>query len=170
MSDLVRCMQPVPPNMRLEFIRASSYGSGTTTSGQVSITMSTLSDEDIKGRHILLVRMDNFFPPIAFFMCAKVFCRHGNTMPVVYSTSMSIPSASVAYIDRYKSILLYPADNRAFTHGYELASHSTCSLFAGLHTHNLSFFVTHVCGDTFRVLRCLVSIISFNIGTHAYVG
>ncbi|KAI8109740.1 hypothetical protein M9434_001019 [Picochlorum sp. BPE23] len=55
MSDLVRCMQPVPPNMRLEFIRASSYGSGTTTSGQVSITMSTLSDDDIKGRHILLV-------------------------------------------------------------------------------------------------------------------
>lgn len=52
MSDLVRAMQPVPEGLRMEFIRASSYGSGTRSSGRVAVTGMGGS---VRGRHVLLV-------------------------------------------------------------------------------------------------------------------
>jgi hypothetical protein len=35
LADLVRCMEPVPRGTTINFVRASSYGSGTQSSGQV---------------------------------------------------------------------------------------------------------------------------------------
>jgi len=56
-ADLVRCLLPVPDGLRLEFIRAKSYhGRDTETSGTVDVCMSTMEDEDVRGRHVLLVR------------------------------------------------------------------------------------------------------------------
>ena len=54
-SDLVRAIHPVPDGLEMGFVRASSYGTGTKTSGNVVLGISTLKDEDIRGRHILLV-------------------------------------------------------------------------------------------------------------------
>lgn len=53
MSDLVRHIDPVPEGLQLDFMRASSYGSGTSTSGKVAL--STVSSQDVTARHILLV-------------------------------------------------------------------------------------------------------------------
>lgn len=53
MSDLVRAMHPVPPGLQVDFLRASSYGSGTTSSGKVALGMTTAAD--VAGRHVLLV-------------------------------------------------------------------------------------------------------------------
>ena len=51
-SDLLRALRA---NVhRLEFLRASSYGGGTESSGAVSIT-GTLDAEHIAGRHVLIV-------------------------------------------------------------------------------------------------------------------
>ena len=51
-SDLLRALQA---NVRrLEFLRASSYGGGTESSGRVSIT-GTLDAEHIAGQHVLIV-------------------------------------------------------------------------------------------------------------------
>lgn len=51
-SDLLRALQA---NIhRLEFLRASSYGSGTESSGRVSIT-GTLDAQHIVGQHVLVV-------------------------------------------------------------------------------------------------------------------
>lgn len=36
-SDLAKCIAPVPDGMQIDFIRASSYGSGTVSSGDVKI-------------------------------------------------------------------------------------------------------------------------------------
>lgn len=36
-SDLAKCITPVPDGMQIDFIRASSYGSGTVSSGEVKI-------------------------------------------------------------------------------------------------------------------------------------
>lgn len=55
MADLVRCLDPVPDGLQIEFIKAASYGSGTVSSGNVALSMSTLTDERIFNRHILLV-------------------------------------------------------------------------------------------------------------------
>lgn len=54
MSDLVRAMDPPPPGLQLEFVRASSYGSSTVSSGKVALN-GTLSTADVAGRHVLLV-------------------------------------------------------------------------------------------------------------------
>jgi len=54
-SDLVRAIHPVPDGLEMGFVRASSYGAGTKTSGTVVLGISTLKDEDIQGRHVLLV-------------------------------------------------------------------------------------------------------------------
>jgi hypoxanthine phosphoribosyltransferase len=34
-GDLVRCMEPCPRGTTVNFVRASSYGSGTASSGEV---------------------------------------------------------------------------------------------------------------------------------------
>lgn len=36
-SDLVRAMQPTPPGLQLDFVRASSYVSATSSSGVVDV-------------------------------------------------------------------------------------------------------------------------------------
>ena len=54
-SDLVRAIHPVPDGLELGFVRASSYGAGTQTTGKVTLGITTLKDEDIVGRHLLLV-------------------------------------------------------------------------------------------------------------------
>ena len=54
-SDLVRAIHPVPDGLELGFVRASSYGAGTQTTGKVTLGISTLKDEDVQGRHLLLV-------------------------------------------------------------------------------------------------------------------
>ena len=56
MSDLVRAMDPPPEGMQLHYIRASSYGSSSTSSGEVALTCSTLAGSGVAGRHVLLVR------------------------------------------------------------------------------------------------------------------
>jgi len=57
-ADLVRCLLPVPDGLRLEFIRAKSYhGQNTETSGTVDVCMSTMDEADVRGRHVLLVRV-----------------------------------------------------------------------------------------------------------------
>jgi len=54
-SDLVRSMDPVPDGLELDFVRASSYGAATHSSGNVVLSLSTLSNDDVAGRHIVLV-------------------------------------------------------------------------------------------------------------------
>lgn len=62
MSDLVRAIDPVPEGLELAFVRASSYGAGTKSSGAVTMGATTLTDVDVEGRHLLLVSV--FFPTI----------------------------------------------------------------------------------------------------------
>lgn len=54
MADLVRAMEPTPEGLQLEFVRASSYGAGTVSSGKVALS-GTLAPADVEGRHVLLV-------------------------------------------------------------------------------------------------------------------
>lgn len=54
MSDLVRAVDPPPRGLQLGFVKASSYGAGTQSSGQVALSGS--GELDIAGRHVLLVR------------------------------------------------------------------------------------------------------------------
>jgi hypoxanthine phosphoribosyltransferase len=57
MSDLLRCMTPTPKGLQIEFIRASSYhGTSTVSSGEVTLSSSTVQEKDIAGRHVLVVR------------------------------------------------------------------------------------------------------------------
>lgn len=56
MADLVRAMEPTPEGLQLEFVRASSYGAGTVSSGKVALS-GTLAPADVEGRHVLLVSM-----------------------------------------------------------------------------------------------------------------
>ena len=51
-ADLLRALRAEVH--RIEFIRASSYGSGTTSSGKVAIA-GTLAPEHIRGQHVLIV-------------------------------------------------------------------------------------------------------------------
>jgi hypoxanthine phosphoribosyltransferase len=39
-ADLTRSIQPIPDGLQVDFIRASSYGSGTTSSGAVQVKVS----------------------------------------------------------------------------------------------------------------------------------
>ncbi len=54
-SDLVRAVEPCPRGTTLDFIRASSYGSATESSGEVQLK-TDLNPAKVKGRHVLLVR------------------------------------------------------------------------------------------------------------------
>jgi hypoxanthine-guanine phosphoribosyltransferase len=50
--DLVRSLHPVPNNLTIEFVSAASYGKGTETSGNVSVSF---NKEVVVGRNVLLV-------------------------------------------------------------------------------------------------------------------
>ncbi len=52
MSDLVRCIDP-SVNVTMEFMKASSYGASTTSSGKVVITQPPTID--VSGKHVMIV-------------------------------------------------------------------------------------------------------------------
>lgn len=54
LADLVRAMDPPPPGLQLEFVKASSYGAATESSGDVALAAEMGADP--AGRHVLLVR------------------------------------------------------------------------------------------------------------------
>ena len=53
-SDLVRAITPLPAILEMDFFKASSYGSGTQTSGQVKLD-SGFDLRSIAGKHVLVV-------------------------------------------------------------------------------------------------------------------
>lgn len=53
MADLVRAMDPCPPGLTTDYVRASSYGAGVVSSGQISFTS---LGADARDRHVLVVR------------------------------------------------------------------------------------------------------------------
>lgn len=52
-ADLVRAIDPCPRGLTLDFIRASSYGSGTESTGDVQLK-TDLDPAKVRGRHVLL--------------------------------------------------------------------------------------------------------------------
>lgn len=52
MADLARALEPVPDSTEVGFLRASSYGSGTESKGQVTVAT---GGPDVRGRHVVLV-------------------------------------------------------------------------------------------------------------------
>ena len=52
-SDLLRSMAPLPDDLELSFVRASSYGAGTSSTGKVKLPY---DDAKPNGRHVILVR------------------------------------------------------------------------------------------------------------------
>uniref|UniRef100_A0A7S0RF50 Hypoxanthine phosphoribosyltransferase n=1 Tax=Chlamydomonas leiostraca TaxID=1034604 RepID=A0A7S0RF50_9CHLO len=53
-GDLVRAMDPCPRGTTVNFVRASSYGSGTASSGQVTLKVD-IDPSRVAGRHVILV-------------------------------------------------------------------------------------------------------------------
>lgn len=53
-ADLVRHVHPVPPKLEVDFIKASSYGSGTVTSGTVKLD-DGFNLASVAGKHVLVV-------------------------------------------------------------------------------------------------------------------
>ena len=51
-ADLARALEPVPVGTEVGFLRASSYGSGTESKGQVTVAT---GGPDVRGRHVVLV-------------------------------------------------------------------------------------------------------------------
>jgi len=119
MCDLVRCMYPLPETLQIEYIRASSYGDGTETSGEVNISMSTLTEDAIQGRHLLLVRLDIFL--LMATQCLWYFLFF-----------VILPSASVAYNIRW-GVILTRLTTVPLPTDMSCIFHRTCSLFTGLH-------------------------------------
>lgn len=93
-SDLVRAIHPVPDGLELGFVRASSYGAGTKSSGKVVLGISTLKDEDIQGRHILLV---------SIVLLILYLLNNGNTKACDDGHFMLSPAASVANNERRRA-------------------------------------------------------------------
>jgi hypothetical protein len=54
--DLLRAVDPVPTGLEVEYVRASSYGGGTASSGSVALAASTLAKGALAGRHVIVVR------------------------------------------------------------------------------------------------------------------
>ena len=52
-SDLVRAIEPCPEGLEVDFLRAGSYGAGTKSSGEVTVTR--VLKTDVEGRHVILV-------------------------------------------------------------------------------------------------------------------
>lgn len=106
----------MPEGLELDFVRASSYGAGTQSSGQVKLGTSTLTESDIMDRHILLVSLT--LQALFEFM----LWIHGDTMPVemapIYLRAISrcfrrLQKMVQGDLDHW----LHQADNRALTHG-----------------------------------------------------
>lgn len=56
LADLVRAIHPLPPGLQLEFVRASSYGARTESSGAVALSAELGGGADVVvGRHVILV-------------------------------------------------------------------------------------------------------------------
>ncbi|KXZ43605.1 hypothetical protein GPECTOR_85g335 [Gonium pectorale] len=53
-TDLVRHIYPYPASLEVDFFKASSYGSGTTSSGVVRVD-SGFDLSSVNGKHVLLV-------------------------------------------------------------------------------------------------------------------
>ncbi|GLI71194.1 hypothetical protein VaNZ11_016309 [Volvox africanus] len=53
-TDLVRYIYPYPASLEVDFLKASSYGSGTTSSGVVQLD-SSFKKEAVRDKHVLLV-------------------------------------------------------------------------------------------------------------------
>ena len=51
-ADLARSLEPVPEGTEVGFLRASSYGAGTESSGRVRVDA---GGPDVRGRHVVLV-------------------------------------------------------------------------------------------------------------------
>lgn len=54
-ADLLRAIEPCPRGLTMDFMKASSYGSGTESSGEVQLK-TDLDGKKVKGRHVILVR------------------------------------------------------------------------------------------------------------------
>lgn len=52
-ADLVRSMKPSPPGMQLDFVRASSYGHRSISTGEVEVDHET--KVPVQGRHVIVV-------------------------------------------------------------------------------------------------------------------
>ena len=127
-SDLVRAIHPVPDGLELGFVRASSYGAGTKSSGKVVLGISTLRDEDIQGRHILLVRI--FL--VILYLLSYTATQKPVTMAIsCYRPLLPLPTMSGVGRAPLGARWLRQDDNRPPTHGRMLLFHSKCSLFKG---------------------------------------
>lgn len=60
-ADLLKCVHPVPPGLQVDFIRASSYGAGTESSGSVAVQVC--------------------LPPRPLSLCGLSFIWRGATTP-----------------------------------------------------------------------------------------
>ena len=119
MADLCRAIQ-LP--CTLDFMSVSSYGKGTTSSGQVQITKDL--SEDITGRHVIVVEdildsgntlsyllkiLENRHPA-SIRLCTLLDKPERRVKPVeVHYTGFSIPDAFVVgygldYAERYRNL------------------------------------------------------------------
>ena len=119
MADLCRAIQ-LP--CTLDFMSVSSYGKGTTSSGQVQITKDL--SEDITGRHVIVVEdildsgntlsyllkiLENRHPA-SIHLCTLLDKPERRVKPVeVHYTGFSIPDAFVVgygldYAERYRNL------------------------------------------------------------------
>lgn len=85
LSDLVRAMEPPPPGLQLDFVRASSYGAATESSGQVRLSVE-MGGSDVRGRHVLLVSAGSQGRggslPLLHAASRQTTPRNGQHMPV----------------------------------------------------------------------------------------
>ena len=54
-ADLIKHIHPFPPVLEVDFLKASSYGLATNTSGQVKLD-EAFDDRVVRGKHVLIVR------------------------------------------------------------------------------------------------------------------
>ena len=66
-----------PPPPQLEFVRASSYGSGTSSSGSVRLSVDMAGGAGVAGRHVLLVGAGSRIRHLH-----RTWVRHGRSMGV----------------------------------------------------------------------------------------
>ena len=79
-ADLVRALEPAPAGLELAFVKASSYGAGTTSSGAVALGGGGVPD--VAGRNVLVVEdivdtgrtMEALFAAVEGAGAASVLC------------------------------------------------------------------------------------------------